>query len=206
MKLLSFSETKNLLEKYGLSLLEAGLFSEVEKALLFARKIKLPVVLKVWSSQIIHRTELGGVIRIESEQEFRQGFFRLMKIKNAEGVLVQKMGRGKEVALGMKRDDQFGPVLMFGMGGVFIEILQDISFRICPVSEKQALSMIQEIKGYPILKGQRGEKPVDVKALTKIISQLSKISLKEKSIKEIDLNPVIVNEGGAWIADFKFFI
>ena len=204
--LLSFKDSKKLVLEYEIPFFKTGIFNLEKKAIKFAEKIGYPVVLKIFSSKILHRTEVGGVkTSIQNQKELKKAFSDLLKIQG-EGVLVQKMGQGKEIALGMKRDAQFGPVLMFGLGGIFIETLKDVSFRVCPVSKKQALEMIKEIKGYPILKGQRGEKPVNIKALVKIIVQVSKLSLREKEIKEIDLNPVIVNQKGAWVADFKFLI
>ena len=174
---------------------------------MFAQKIGYPIVLKVFSHRIFHRTEIGGVkIGIKNEKELRKAFDELIKIKGGAGILIQKMVLGKEVALGMKRDSQFGPVLMAGLGGIFVEVLKDVSFRICPVSEREALEMIKGIKGYEILKGHRGQKPVNLKALVKIIVNLSKLSLKEEKIKEIDLNPVIVNKKRALACDFKILV
>ena len=207
MALLGFSETKKLFLKYKLPALKAELFESEKKALTFAKKIGFPVVLKIWSSNILHRTDIGGVkVGINNEKDFKKAFFDLQKIKNVERIIVQKMGQGEQIVLGMKRDGQFGPVLMFGLGGIFVEILKDISFRVCPVSAKEALKMIKEIKGYSILRGARTGKKVNINALVNMIVGLSKLSLKEKNIKEIDLNPVIANEKGAWAADFKFFV
>lgn len=207
MSILGLKDTKKLLLKYKIPFFKTEIFKSEKKAVKFAQKIGFPVVLKVFSSQIFHRTDVGGVkIGIKNKLALKKAFFDLSKIKGTEGILIQKMGFGKEVALGMKRDLQFGPVLMFGLGGIFIEVLKDISLRICPVFQKEAFKMIREIKGYPVLKGQRGQKPVNIKGLAKIITTLSKLSLKEKNIKEIDLNPVIVNEKWAKVADFKFLV
>jgi len=130
----------------------------------------------------------------------------LLKIRKIEGILVQKMGFGREIALGMKRDLQFGPVLMFGLGGIFIETLKDVSFRICPLSKKTAKEMIKEIRGYPVLKGQRGKRGINIEKLVEIILQLSKLSLENPEIKEIDFNPIFVDEKTAKVADLKFFV
>lgn len=207
MPLLNFQATKNLLSNYKIPFLETEIFESEKKAVKFAKKISYPVVLKVFSSQILHRTDVGGVkIGVKNEKELKETFSDLLKIRKIEGILVQKMGFGREVGLGMKRDLQFGPVLMFGLGGIFIETLKDVSFRICPVSKKEAQSMIKEIRGYSILRGQRGERSVNIEDLVKMIIRLSKLALKEKNIKEIDLNPVIVNEKKALACDFKFFV
>lgn len=207
MQLLDFQISKKLLSKYKIPFLEIEVFESEKRARQFAKKIGFPVVLKVFSTKIFHRTDIGGVkVGLGNEKEFNTAFIKLSKIKDVEGVLVQKMGQGEQIVLGMKRDAQFGPTLMFGLGGIFVEILKDISFRVCPVSTKEALKMIKEIQGYSILKGARTGKKVNINALVNMIVGLSKLSLKEKSIKEIDLNPVITNEKGAWAADFKFFV
>jgi len=207
MPLLNFQATKNLLLKYKIPFFETEIFESEKTAVKFAKRIGYPVVLKIFSSQILHRTDVGGVkIGVKNEKELKEAFSDLLKIRKIEGILVQKMGFGREIALGMKRDLQFGPVLMFGLGGIFIETLKDVSFRICPVSKKEAQSMIKEIRGYSILRGQRGERSVNIEDLVKIIVRLSKLALKEKNIKEIDLNPVIVNEKKALACDFKFFV
>ena len=207
MQLLDFQISKKLLSKYKIPFLEIEVFESEKRARQFAKKIGFPVALKVFSTKIFHRTDIGGVkVGLGNEKEFKTAFIKLSKIKDVEGVLVQKMGQGEQIVLGMKRDAQFGPTLMFGLGGIFVEILKDISFRVCPVSTKEALKMIKEIQGYSILKGARTGKKVNINALVNMIVGLSKLSLKEKSIKEIDLNPVITNEKGAWAADFKFFV
>ena len=206
MQILDFQTSKKLLLKYKIPFLETEIFRSEKKARQFAKKLKFPVVLKVFSSKIFHRTDIGGIkVGIKNEKEFEKTFSKLSKIPKAEGVLVQKMGWGLEIGLGMKKDPVFGPVLMFGLGGIFIETLKDVSFRICPLSKKTAREMIKEIKGYPILKGQRGQKAVNIEELVKIILQLSKLSLKEKEIKEIDFNPIFIDEKTAKAADFKFF-
>ena len=125
--------------------------------------------------------------------------------KRLEGVLVQKMESGIEVIIGMKNDAQFGPVLLFGLGGIFVEILKDTSLRITPVDKKQALGMIQEIKSYPLLEGVRGGKAVNIDAIADIIVKTSKLA-ENKKIREIDFNPVIVNERSAAIIDVRIMV
>jgi len=207
MPLLNFSETKKLFLKYKLPVLRAELFESERKALAFAKKIGFPVVLKIWSSNILHRTDIGGVrVGIDNQKNFKKAFFDLQKIKNIEGVIVQKMGDGKQLFLGMKRDEQFGPVIAFGLGGIFVEVLKDVSFRICPVSKIEAQKMIRDIKGFPILRGQRGQVGINIEALIILILKISRLSLKEKQIKEIDFNPAIADKKGIFLADFKIII
>ena len=201
MALLSFSETKKLFLKHKLPVLRAELFQFEKEALSFAKKIEFPVVLKIWSSKILHRTDIGGVrVGINNEKDFKKAFSDLQKIKNVEGIMVQKMGEGKQLFLGMKRDEQFGPVIAFGLGGIFVEVLKDVSFRICPVSRIDAQKMIRE------LKGQRGQDSINMEALIDLILKISKLSLKEKQIKEIDFNPAIADKKRILLADFKIII
>jgi len=208
MKLLGFRKSKNLLLKYQIPFLECEIFGkkEFQEAKDFAKKIGYPVVLKVFSSKIFHRTDIRGVrVGIKNEKELKEAFFDLSKIQRIESIIVQETGEGQEIALGMKRDLQFGPVLMVGLGGIFVEVLKDVSFGICPISKKEAFEMIKETKGYRVLKGERNQKGVNIKALIEIMLLLSKLSLREKDIQEIDFNPVIINEETAKVADFKFF-
>jgi len=214
MTILDFQRTKELLLKYKIPFSQTEIAKSKKEALISAKRIGYPVVLKIVCADIFHRSDIGGVkVGIGNEEELKKAWdeilIQIKKIKpkvKIEGILVQKMEKGIEVAVGMKRDPQFGPVLMFGLGGVFIEVLKDVVFRVAPVGEKEALKMIKEIKGYKILEGYRSQKPANIKKIAKIISNLSKLSLAEKEIKEIDLNPIIVNESEALACDFKFMI
>jgi acetyl-CoA synthetase (ADP-forming) len=205
--LLNFNDSKKLLLEYGIPFAETDLVESESKAVSIAEKIGYPVALKIFGSQIFHKVDIGGVkTKINNNEELSKAFSSLSEIKNIDGILVQKMEYGQEIFIGMKRDSQFGPVLMFGLGGIFVEILKDISTRICPVSEKEALSMIKEIKGYKILEGVRGRKGINIKKLIEIIVKVSQLSLKEKNIQEIDFNPLLANENEIKAVDFKFFI
>lgn len=212
MALLNFQQTKKLLLEFKIPICQTWLAESKKEALNLAKKIGYPVVLKISSPDIFHKSDIGGVkVGIKNEKELKKAWDEiLVQIKKkkpqarVEGILVQKKEEDIEVAAGMKKDLQFGPVLMFGLGGVFIEVLKDVVFRIAPVREKEALRMIKEIKGYKILEGFRGQKPVNIKKLAEIISNLSKLSLKEKKLNEIDLNPIFVNEKEALVADAKF--
>lgn len=210
MKNLSFIEVKNILKKYKLPFPASELAKSENDACRIADKISYPVVLKIDSPDIIHKSDVGGVmIDINSAEEAVSAYNRIMKnvkrIKNARinGVIVQKMERGTAVIIGMKRDAQFGPVLMFGIGGVFVEIMKDVSFRIAPIDKNEALEMVKEIKGYEILKGARGTEKVNIEAIVGIILKLSKLSIKEKNIMELDFNPVIANKKTAMIVDAR---
>jgi len=214
MTLLSFEETENLLLKYKIPFSKTKLLYLKSRAISFAKEIGYPVVLKISSPDILHKSEIKGVrVGIKNENELKKAWDEiLISVKKSkpklkiEGILVQKMVSGIEVAVGMKRDSQFGPVLMFGLGGIFIEVLKDVIFRIAPINQKEALKMIKEIKAHKIFKGFRGQKPINIKAIVKIITNLSKLSLTEKKIKEIDLNPIIINEKRAQVVDAKIII
>jgi len=210
MNILSFKETEILLSKYKIPFCKTELFNSKEKALAYAQKIGFPVVLKVHAQKIFHKSEIGGVkVDINDEEEFLLSWEEMMeKIsgKNIEGILVQEMTYGNEVAIGMKRDKQFGPVLMFGLGGIFIEIIKDVSFRVAPISKKEALEMIKELKGFKILDGARGKEKVNLKNLADIIISVSNLSMKEEYIDSIDFNPIMINKDKACITDFRIIV
>ena len=210
MEILSFEETKKLLVKYKLPFCRTEIFNSKEKALSFAQKLGFPVVLKVHAQKIFHKSEIGGVkTNIKDKEELGKAWEEISKNvegKNIEGILVQEMLKGNEVAIGMKRDSQFGSVLMFGLGGIFIEIIKDVSFRIAPVDKEEAMEMIKETKGFKILEGARGRKKADLDKIAEIIVGLSNLSMKEENIKSIDFNPVMVDENRACIADFRIIV
>ncbi len=210
-------EAFKLLEICGFPTPKTAVAKSVEDAISIADSIGYPVVLKVLSPQVIHKSDVGGVLlNIRSPEEVREGFNKILNsVKNhiptAEiyGILVQEMlPSGLETIIGSTRDPIFGPVMVFGLGGVFVEVLRDVSFRIAPVEYEEALEMIKEVRSSKILAGFRGSPARDVKALADIIVKLSKIMVEIPEIKEVDLNPVIVYEEGkgAKIADARFII
>lgn len=210
MEILSFEETKRILLKYKLPFCRTEIFNSKEKALIFARQIGFPVVLKIHAQKIFHKSEVGGVrVNIRNEDEFIASWNQIernIQGKNIEGILIQEMVSGGEVAIGMKRDQQFGPVLMFGLGGIFIEIIKDVSFRIAPISREEAMEMIKETKGFEILNGARGKKKVDLSKIAEMLINLSNLSVKEEKIQSIDFNPVMVTDKQALIADFRIIV
>jgi len=200
---MKFYEMVMLLKKYGLDYSYIKIIKS-KKEIKDIRKREYPIVMKINSNKIIHKSDAGGVItNIKNKKQAEKAFDKLAKIKGFEGAIVQKQEKGYEVVIGMKRDEQFGPVLMFGLGGIFIEVMKDVSFRVCPITKKQALEMIKEIKGYEILRGIRGRRGVNIKKIVEIMTKLSKLAIKEKSVKEIDLNPIIANEKKAVIVDAR---
>lgn len=203
--IINFRSSVDLLKKYHINVGKIDIFEKASDAVDFANKIGYPVALKVFSENILHRTELGGVsLNIGDDGKLYTEFAKLEKI--APTIICQKMVDGEMVIIGMKRDAQFGPVLMFGLGGIFVEILKDVSFRVCPINKKEAIEMIKEIKSYPILSGARGKKPVNILALADVLVNVSKLAIENEEIKEIDLNPIIVNQKEATAIDFKFLL
>lgn len=214
MPSLNFQQVEKLLLKYKIPFCQTKLAKSKTEAINFAKKIGYPLVLKISSPNILHKTDFGGVkIGIKTEIGLKNSWDDILtSVKKSkpkakiEGILVQKMLKGIEAAVGMKKDPQFGAVLMFGLGGIFIEVLKDVSLRIAPVTKKEALKMIKEIKSSKILEGFRGQKPADIRKIAEIISNLSKLALVEKNIKEIDLNPIFVNEKTALVVDARIIV
>lgn len=197
-----------LLEKYGLRFAPARLASSREEAVAAAEEIGFPVVLKVVSPEIIHKTERGCVlVNLQDVGHVASGYD--IVVRNAgnarmEGVLVQKMvAEGVELIVGGKADPQFGPLILFGIGGIFVEILRDVSVRVCPITPEDAEEMIREIKGFPILSGARGRKPVDLRALADLLVRTSRLLYENQNIKELDFNPVIAHPEGYEIVDVR---
>jgi len=208
-------ESKNFLRQKGIPIVETRLARTQKEAVLLSQKIGFPVVLKIASPDIVHKSDSGGVkLGLKSVSEIRMAYREIMdaiKKQNPcaviEGVTVQKMAKsGIEVIVGASKDPQFGPVLMFGLGGVFVEVLKDVSFRIIPISRKDAREMIEEIKGYPLLQGYRGKKPADLPALIEILFKISRLMEENPEIKELDLNPVIAYEKGALAVDARIIL
>lgn len=212
--MMNFTDMAKLLTDYNIFL--TGILVK-EKAKLINAISKLgvgPYAMKVISNNIVHKTDAGAVrLNIKSIEEANT-VWDLMEKKilkenpNAkiEGILIQKMGVGREVIIGMKRDATFGPTILFGLGGILAEAIKDTSLRIAPVSEYEALNMMQEIKGISILNGMRSEKPVNFKALADIITNLSKLAVEHPEIKEIDLNPVMITNTKAEIVDARVMV
>ena len=197
-----------LLQKYKIPLVKDLSVKTKEEAVKAAEKLGYPVALKVISKDISHKTEVGGVeINLKYKHEVEDAFDRISKNikihkKSIQGILVQQMSYGYEVIVGGLTDPQFGPTIMFGLGGVWVEAMEDVSFRICPLIEKDAEEMIREIKGYTILKGFRGKPAGDMKTLKETILNCSMMMIENK-IKEFDINPLFVQEKGVVAVDFR---
>lgn len=201
-KCLSEYESKKVLREYGIPLAAETLAKSVDDALAFAERAGYPLVMKVDSPDIPHKTEAGVVkLNIGDAHAVRTAYDDLLKKAKAyapnasiNGVLVQEMVKGgTEVIIGVKKDPQFGPTVLFGLGGIFVEVMKDFSLRIAPISMTEAMEMIDDTKGARILRGIRGRKPADINALCETLVKISLMAIDNKDrISELDLNPVIV--------------
>ena len=209
------TEAKELLREYGIPVPDFKLIKSEDEIVGLAKEINFPIVMKIVSPDIIHKTEAGGVkVGIKDEKEAKAAYqdiiYKVKKYKKEakiSGVIAYSMiPQGTEIIIGMMKDPQFGPVIMFGLGGIFVEILKDISFRILPLEERDAEEMISEIKGYQILKGIRGETPKDVKSIRDVLMKISQLVIENPEIKEIDLNPIFVFNEGLQVVDARIIL
>lgn len=194
-KTLSEYESKRLLSSYGIPVTKEKLVKSKEEAVKAAIKIGFPVVLKACGPKITHKTELNLIeLNLKNEKEVKRAYKKISNVKlTLEGILVQEQIKGeRELVIGLKQDSTFGPCVMFGLGGIFTEVLKDVTFRVAPLKKSDARQMIKDIKGYKILEAFRGSKPVDQDLLGKILIKVGQIGLENKEIKEIDINPLIV--------------
>jgi acetate---CoA ligase (ADP-forming) len=202
---LSEADSKEILEAYGFVTPEGAIATTSDQAASIAEQIGYPVVMKIWSPELTHKSDLGGVVLgLESKREVMDAFDLMMyripkKAPNAKilGVLVQKMcRRGKEVVIGMNRDPHFGPMIMFGMGGTMVEVLKDVTFYLAPLTAGEAKQMLMNTKTYKILKGFRGEEGVDIEAIAESLQRISQLVTEFPQIQELDINPYIVGAAG----------
>ena len=209
------TEAKTVCIEYGIPVTKFELARSEEEATKFAKAVGFPIVLKIVSPDIIHKSDVGGVIvGLKNADDVRQGYNRILQnVKKHNprarivGVLVQEMAPAStEVIVGAIKDPQFGPAIMFGLGGVFVEVLKDVTFRVAPITQDDACEMISEVKAYPLLKGYRNTPPVDIDAITKILLNTSRLVTDHMEIKELDLNPVIVYEKGAKTVDARIIL
>jgi len=195
-KMLSEHESKKLLAAYGIPVTKERLARNVGELKQAASDIGYPIVLKGHSPSLAHKTEKGLIrVDIRNEQEAIEAFNEITENveNNEKAVLVQEMIKGqRELVVGLTRDPQFGPCVMFGLGGIFTEILKDISFRVAPLEKHDALEMMREIKGHKILDAVRGMPAADIDALADILIAVGRIGLEKDDVKEIDINPLIL--------------
>ena len=210
MKILNAAESENFLKEY-LPVARSSLVMNFDEALRFVNKNNYPVVLKLISEKIIHKTEHKAVAIVKSEEEMGREFDRLLEFARKkklkiEGILVQEFLKGKEVIIGLKKDETFEHVIMAGIGGIYAELLRDVSFRVCPITLEDAEGMLNELKLKKILEGIRGEARVNLKLLKSVLVRVSKIPEKNKNIKELDINPFIINANEGKLADARIVL
>ena len=223
--LLDWRKTEELLKKYQIPLVESLLIENAEQGIKFANRVGFPVVLKLLSPGDLHKTDKGLVkLNIQNEQQLESAFVILTtpsvilrqqpkdlgdssairpQNDNRKRIIIQKQVSGLELFMGIKRDQSFGPVISFGLGGIFVEALEDIVLGICPISKKEAAEMIKSIKGYKILQGYRGQKPIDIEKLADVLVNVANLAMENKEIKEIDFNPVFAAGNNIIVADAK---
>jgi acetyltransferase len=202
---ISEADSKEILEAYGFVTPRGSVAATAEQAVNIARQFGYPVVLKIWSPDILHKSDVGGVgLNLNGDSEVRDAFDLMIyripkKLPNAHilGVLVQEMcGKGREVILGMHRDPHFGPLMMFGMGGTMVEVLKDVSFYLAPLTAEEAKQMLVNTRTYKMLQGVRGEESVDISAVAEGLQRLSQLVTEFPQIREMDINPYVVGPQG----------
>jgi acetyl-CoA synthetase (ADP-forming) len=211
MEQVPFERAKHALSRYGINFAYSELAATESQAAKIALKTGFPIVMKIDSPEIVHKTEAGGVIMgINSLSDVHDAFHRLMEKagnKKLNGILVQKqVVGGREVIVGAKRDSQFGATVLFGMGGIFVEVMKDVALRIAPITKEEALLMMQETKAYSLLSGARGQAPSDVESLAMLISKVSHFMSEHPEVKELDLNPCFALGEGYAVADVRMMI
>ncbi len=208
-------EAKELIASYGIPVTKIRLVGSEDEAVEAAREIGFPVVLKIVSPDVIHKSDVGGVkVNLKTEEEVRSAYRSILesvkeRVPNARitGILVQEFApQGLELIIGLIRDPQFGPTVMFGLGGIFVEVYRDVSFRVAPLTEYDADSMMKEIKAYKLLTGFRGMEPVDLEALRDALVKVGQIGLDLEEIAEMDLNPVIAYPRGIKVVDARIIL
>jgi acetyltransferase len=215
LQLMPAGEAVALLDEAGISVAAAKLAKSPEEASALARTFATPVVLKVASPDIAHKSDVDGIrLNLSTDKEIRTAYHEIMASAAAraprahvEGVTVSPMAEpgGLEVIVGIFTDPQYGPVLMFGLGGIFTEIYRDVQFCLLPASEEELRYTIQTITGYPLLAGVRGQRPKDLKKLIEVMKGVSKLAIDNPEIDQIDLNPVLIYEQGALVVDARIF-
>jgi len=214
-KALLETEAKKICSEYCIPVNKFILAKNEEEAKVYAEQIGYPIVCKIVSPDIIHKSDAGGVIiNLKTKEDVAISYRKI--IENAkkykanariEGVLVQEMApQSIEVIVGANKDPQFGQAIMFGFGGIFVEILKDITFKIAPITKEDAKDMITQLKAYPLLNGYRNTNPVDIEALISILCNTSRLVMQNPEIKELDLNPIMTYQKGAKTVDARIIL
>ncbi len=208
-------EAKEVLKAAGIGVTDTRLAKSRGEAVSIAKELGFPIVIKIVSPQILHKSDVGGVkLNLSDPNQVAAAYDEIVVAVAQQqpeaviqGVAVQKMARaGTEVIVGVSKDAKFGPVLMFGLGGIFVEIMKDVSFRLVPITRRDVKQMVREIKGYPLLEGYRGQEPANVEALEDILMKVSDLAEQHQAIKEMDLNPIFAYRDGAVVVDARIIL
>ena len=213
-KVLTIKESKAILKSEGFPVNRMGFATNLAEILSEAKKIGFPLVLKVSSEDIIHKSDVGGVITgimdvIDLQDKF-EGLEKTLKHKtpaaHIEGFVLEKMETGIELLVGSAQDPMFGSILSFGLGGIFVEVFKDVVFRLIPITREDAVEMLTEIKAARILNGVRGQPPIDKQALIELLLQTSRFIESQPEIEELDLNPVFATAKGVSVVDARIIL
>jgi len=207
MKILTEVKAEKFLSRHA-PVAKSVLTKNTIQAIAASNKLKMPLVLKLISPKVLHKTEIGGIRIVNNLEELRKEYADLYKTSKKKkiplkGILAQEFVSGQEVIIGIKNDPTFGHVLVFGAGGKYTELLKDVSFRVCPITEKDAQEMINELKMKELLYGFRGAKPVNLKLLKRVMVKVSRIPLRNRKIQEMDINPFIINNKIGKVVDAR---
>jgi len=206
MKVLVEKEAEDFLEKEGFPVAKRRVAKTESEMLKATEEIGYPLVLKVHSEKILHKSDVGGVkTDIRNEEEAKTAYKEIMSIKDSEGCLIQKFIPGDWFLIGLKKDPTFNHVLAFGTGGIYTEVIKDVALRVCPINLDEVRKMVKETKAYKILEGVRGKK-LNIKAVEDLLLKTSELTKKYPNIQEMDINPLVVNEKEAIVVDVRIIL
>ncbi len=214
MVLMNEHDSKKLFSKYGISVTKELVAKDKHEAMAYSGKIGYPVVMKILSSDIVHKTDVGGVVlNIHNPEDAGRAYDLIIEnVKGhcphakIDGVIVEEQVKGHELIVGAKIDPQFGPVLMVGLGGIFVEVMKDVSFRVVPITEKDADEMLHELKAFSVLEGVRGKPAANLKKIRSALLGVSKLVKDNPQIQELDINPLVVDGKRAVAADARIIV
>jgi acyl-CoA synthetase (NDP forming) len=211
---LDLEESREIMEAAGIPFNGSGLATSPEEAVKLAEEIGYPIVMKIVSPQVIHKTDVGGVkVGMSTAEEVEKAYNEILEsVKSHKpeaeivGILMEEMVKGTEFIVGTTQDLQFGPMIMFGVGGVYVEVYKDVSFRLIPISKGDALEMLTELKGKAILEGVRGLPKAEPEQVAEILMSVSKLMEENKEIAEMDINPLMITKRGAIAVDARIIL
>lgn len=214
MMLINEHNSKKKLSAYGVVVTKEYVALNRQDAAAYAAKLGYPVVMKIFSDDIIHKTDAGGVVvNIHTPDDVLRAYDKIMSSVSRQsphakikGIIVEEQASGHELIIGSKKDSHFGPVLMVGLGGIFVEVLKDVSFRVIPITKRDADEMIHELKAFKVLEGVRGKPKANISKLRSALLSVSKLVDENPDITELDINPLIVDEKRAVAADARIIV